>query len=200
MIVLDTETTGFCKPQVIELAYQALDGNFIESDQGFYCQRFKPSKQIEAGAFKTHGISEKHLTDMPPSQQILTHAPTILSAKYIIGHHIDYDINAINETTGEQRTFKTICTKRLAFEVFKNLPSYSLVNLCDGMGVVDHRIIDNAHSADADVHMTVKLLQRIVCALKETTGKDYSADDLFALYQSLPKMLYSDYKKPMHHN
>ena len=194
-IILDTETTGFIQPQVIELAYQILNNDFTEADQGFYCQRFKPSKAIEEGAFKTHGINADSLKDMPACQRLLSHAPKILSADYIIGHNIDYDINAINETTGEKRAFKTICTKRLAFEIFKNQPSYSLVNLCDSMGTVDYRVIDKAHSADADVYMTMKLLQRIVCALKEITGKDYNADDLFNLYQALPKMAYEDYKK-----
>lgn len=191
-MILDTETTGFNEPEVIELAYRLLANDLTEID-GAYCQRFNPSKEIEKGAVKVHGIKQESLKDSPSCKGLLEHAPKVMSAKYIIGHFIEYDIAAINHSVGEKHTFKTICTKRLALEVFKDKLSYSLVNLTKSLGVIEQSVIDNAHSADADVYMTMSLLEQIVKALKEQTGKDYDLDALYLLCSSLDKKHRADY-------
>ena len=192
-IVLDTETTGFDKPQVIELAYQMLSDDLSEIKEGFFCERFKPSKQIEKGALKVHGINEKSLKHKTPSKDLLRSAPKVLTTKYIIGHHISYDIGAIKHSTKTNHNFKTICTKRLALEVLKNQPSYRLVSLSNNLNLVDKDTIDKAHSADADVYMTTKLLQHIKAVLEESTGRVYTLDDLFYLSARLQKKSHNSY-------
>ncbi len=192
-MVLDTETTGFNQPQVIEIAYQMLDGELIESKDGLFCQRFNPSKDIEEGALKVHGITKESLIGLPQSNALLEHAPNILSVEYIIGHYIKYDINAINQSVETQQVFKTICTKRLAYEVLKGEKSYSLVNLCRSLNLVDDSIIEHAHSADADVFMTTKLLQHIAKTLENQSGEKYNLDDLFELCQTLEDKAHAAY-------
>ena len=192
-MILDTETTGFDKPQVIELAYQIISDDLNEVSGGFYCRRFKPSKDIEEGAFNVHKISQESLYDEPNSDTLLRHATKVEQSKYIIGHHIKYDIDAINNSVNKTHNFKTICTKRLALKVLDSQPSYSLVNLTKSLGVVDQEIIDKAHSAEADVYMTLKLLQHIASVLNHQTGLVHNLDDLFDICESLDKKNHADY-------
>lgn len=193
-IVLDTETTGLENPQVIEAAYQNLRSDLSVINDRSVCYRFMPNKPIEQGAINVHGITLDTLKGMPASAEMLKHMPGILYAKYVIGHNIQYDIDAINLTTGRNDVFKAICTKRLAYEVLDHQPSYSLVKLCENLNLVCEGILKEAHSAAFDVYMTTKLIQHISKTLEQRTGKTYQCADLFELYQSLPDMSYEDYK------
>lgn len=194
-IVLDTETTGLNEPQVIELAYQEIDQDLNPLVGALHCKRFMPSKDIEAGAFRVHGISKNQLVDMPASQNLLRELPKILSTTYIIGHRIEYDVNAINVSTNKKIEFKTICTKRLAYEVYDSQRSWSLVNLCTEMGLVDESLSNKAHSADSDVIMTTRLLTHLVKTLSARTGRIYTLDTLYDYCNSLHPMRYEDYKR-----
>lgn len=160
-----------------------------------HCKRFMPSKDIEAGAFRVHGISKNQLVDMPASQNLLRELPKILSTTYIIGHRIEYDVNAINVSTNKKIEFKTICTKRLAYEVYDSQRSWSLVNLCTEMGLVDESLSNKAHSADSDVIMTTRLLTHLVKTLSARTGRIYTLDTLYDYCNSLHPMRYEDYKR-----
>lgn len=193
-IVLDTETTGLEEPQVIELAYMPVlnDITFVLDDLA--CQRFKPNKKIEFEAIGVHGITDAMLRDQPNTKDIVSVMPMVDGAVCIIGHNIEYDINAIKNSIGHDIDFKFICTKRLALHAFPDERSYSLVNLVKRFTNKDAQsYLKAAHSAAADVVMTGLLMQSIANALKARDGKNYDVDALFELSESIGHTPYKNY-------
>lgn len=194
-LILDTETTGLHHPQVIEIAYLPVDENLTPNLDAMYQNLFKPNKEIEPEAVKVHGISVEQLEGKPTSDCLKQYAPEVFEDNYIIGHHIDYDINAINNSVGEH-DFKIICTKRLAFKVFPNLKSYSLVNLTKALLDDEfNELTKNAHRADTDVLMAFGLLTAIARRLEQETGEIQTLDTLYALSEAIGAMSYEDYAR-----
>lgn len=196
-IVLDTETTGLTSPEVIELASIPVDDYFNADKDNLAVNLFQPNKEIEKGAQEVHGISVDDLKGMPNCKDLWTVSPHLSKAEYIIGHHIAYDINAINNSIGDSpKKLKTICTKRLAYEILGPQPSYSLVNLVRKYAPTSaERYASKAHSAVADIMMTTALLEVLVIRLEEKISKAVSVDDLYQYSSALSPMRYEDYKR-----
>lgn len=193
-LVLDTETTGLKDPQVIELAYLAIDNQLV-IEKPIYCQLFKPNKDIEPMALKVHGIHPSKLEGKPNTAHIKTHAPDVFDDNiYIIGHNINYDIGAIKNSVGSH-DFKVICTKRLASKVLPNQKSYSLVNLITALDPsTAEKHVKNAHSADADVLMTYELLCIIARRIEQNTGVKCNLNALHSISENIGYMPYNQYR------
>lgn len=94
-IVLDTETTGSNRTndEVIELgAVRASDG-FVLIDQ-----RFRPSKQIEKGAYRTHGISDRELRNEPRFDSRWPEFRALLNGAVVVGWNVAYDRQMLEAT------------------------------------------------------------------------------------------------------
>ena len=125
-IILDTETTGLREPQPIEIAFIQLASTGIVNTEtkGIYLQRFKPTKAIEAGALKTHGITAASLVEMPEYK--LSKVPFPADLKYIIAHNAAYDMKVL-KCAGSGYSPKVdlpvveICTLKLARKLWPEL-------------------------------------------------------------------------------
>ena len=113
-IVLDTETTGLCLPQVVELAYMSIDDDMLIKEDDVVCERFQPRKLMEADASAVNGIFDMDLIGKPKTENLLQVMPVVGEVQYIVGHNVEFDANAINLSINRTYDFKQICTKRLA--------------------------------------------------------------------------------------
>jgi exodeoxyribonuclease X len=157
-IVIDCETTGNDPLEVIELCVAEV---FIDPRRDclvLFSRRFKPSHAITFGAMATHHILADDLEDCPPSSDAGIPAAGF---GYVIGHNVDYDWEAVGRPD-----MKRICTLALARFLWPSLD-------CHKLGAVAYRLfgrqatpmLANAHSAAADVRVTIEVLRQIVAVL-----------------------------------
>lgn len=178
-IILDTETTGINKPEPVEVAYFTftdipLTASIINRHLYGFSQRFKPSKSIEAGASKIHGIHYSDVQNATPWEFKAIDLPQATDADpiYIIGHNIAFDIRALsfgNDAIKANLTeiYKPICTLKIARKAFpeiKELGGYSLSNISSHIfSEFAAEIQKIAHGAKADCLLTMCLIDKI-CA------------------------------------
>lgn len=165
--LIDTETTGFDEPDVIELAWMGPLHAFSPPSQPVQCQRFKPRKPIALGALATHHILDEELAGEPEWPGAwLPPLPT----EYIVGHSVDFDWKAI----GSPPTVKRICTLAIARRLWPDLDSHSLAALI--YHFTDRReareLLRNAHSAAHDVGLLRLVLNQILLAMPKVASWD----------------------------
>ena len=186
-IICDTETTGLTAPQPIEVAIihcqdiHTYDDLLDLKQYEKFNKRYKPTKAIEAGAQKVHGISMQDVEGCP---RYLSHQlPISDTVEYIIGHNISYDMRALRcEAGGGGKEFlgdlRQICTLKLARKLwpeYKEDGGYSLANIIQkNYPTVAESIPKIAHGALADCFLTLHLLD-MMCA-------EYELDSWEELY------------------
>jgi exodeoxyribonuclease X len=154
-VILDTETTGFDEPDVIQLAAtepMATPFDLVTASTAL----FKPSKPIALGALATHHILDEDLVDAAPWPGKHDLAPGVT---YLVGHHVDFDWEAIGKPD-----VKRICTLALSRHLWPQLDSHSLSAMT--YYILDRRearqLLRSAHDAATDVFLCYQLLQRII--------------------------------------
>ena len=96
-IVLDTETTGLETSQghrIIEIGCVELINRRLTGRH--YHQYIKPEREIDAGAFQVHGISNEMLADKPVFAQIAQEFIDFVGDADLIIHNAAFDIGFIN--------------------------------------------------------------------------------------------------------
>jgi DNA polymerase-3 subunit epsilon len=96
-IVLDTETTGLETSQghrIIEIGCVELINRRLTGRH--YHQYIKPEREIDAGAFQVHGISNEMLADKPTFAQIAQEFIAFVGDADLIIHNAAFDIGFIN--------------------------------------------------------------------------------------------------------
>ncbi len=92
--ILDTETTGLRRPEIVELAVMDLDGQAIIN------QRFNPKTEVEAGAAAIHGLTTEMLSKYPRWAVIAERIEQILLERNLLIYNFGFDYNALHETHG----------------------------------------------------------------------------------------------------
>jgi DNA polymerase-3 subunit epsilon len=159
---LDFETTGLKEPGAVSLALirQELSRNRI-----IYAKYFliNPEKEIEYGAYKVHGISEKMVKDQPNFAEIWKEIEPDISGQIIVAHNAKYDAGVL--TYNIQRyglhcePFYTICTCDNARKLIDSskVPNYKLDSVCDYFGIT----LENHHDARDDANACRKIFNRL---------------------------------------
>src|SRR6218665_502774 len=96
-IVLDTETTGLETSQghrIIEIGCVELFNCRIRGRH--YSQYINPEREVDAGAFQAHGISNEMLNDKPKFAQIAEDFMAFVGDADLIIHNAAFDIGFIN--------------------------------------------------------------------------------------------------------
>jgi len=155
-IILDTETTGVDAPEVIELAFStqmATPREYADIDNSYL---FQPSKPISLGAMATHHIIPDDLVNCVTWPGSWTPPQGV---DYLVGHNVDFDWKAIG-----QPSVKRICTLALARRAFLSIDSHSLGALIYYLypPAQARELLQDAHSADADVKLCARLLAALV--------------------------------------
>lgn len=164
-IILDTEThTLYGCP--IEIAYLPIELNHGQIEcqtsqlfDGYFS--LDEHIEIDLAAMAVHHILPQDIQEQPHYQTF--RLPQ--DVQYIIGHNVDYDMQAISKTGQDIRNIKPICTLALARQAWLNLPSYGLgfLSYFTSNNLEHTRTqIRNAHRADTDVLLTLQLLQRLI--------------------------------------
>lgn len=117
-IVLDTETTGLEASQghrIIEIGCVELFNRRLTGRH--YHQYINPEREIDAGAFQVHGISNDMLADKPKFAQISAEFLAFVGDADLIIHNAAFDIGFINaEFARLQPRPATIETKRIVID------------------------------------------------------------------------------------
>lgn len=96
-IVLDTETTGLETSQghrIIEIGCVELFNRRLTGRH--YHQYINPEREVDAGAFQVHGISNEMLADKPKFAQIVDEFVAFVDDADLIIHNAAFDIGFIN--------------------------------------------------------------------------------------------------------
>ena len=96
-IVLDTETTGLETSQghrIIEIGCVELFNRRLTGRH--YHQYINPEREVDAGAFQVHGISNDMLADKPKFAQIVNEFIEFIGDADLIIHNAAFDIGFIN--------------------------------------------------------------------------------------------------------
>ena len=100
-IVLDTETTGLETSQghrIIEIGCVELFNRRLTGRH--YHQYINPEREVDAGAFQVHGISNDMLADKPKFAQIADEFIAFVGDSDLIIHNAAFDIGFINAEFG----------------------------------------------------------------------------------------------------
>lgn len=171
-IILDTETHDM-KGYPIEIAYipcSFIDGLLTVDKQAVYDEYFSCPEPISYGAMAVHHILESDIAGKPSFETF--RAP---ACEYIIGHNIDYDIEAIRKADPEFKA-KAICTLALSRMVYPDEAHNisALIYMLTKGSIKARESIRNAHNAKQDILLTAIVLKDICLRL--------GIKDLRALY------------------
>ena len=188
-LILDTETHSL-NGLPIEIAYvpcQVNDQAFSVQEDLIYDEYFslEEGTEIHYASMAVHHIIPEDLADKPLYTTFRLPQNTI----YLIGHNIDYDIEALARCGQDTTHIKGICTLALARDIWLGLDSYNLsalsYYLSDNLAHT-RQMLRSAHNAKTDVLITAELVQHIIHQL--------NIDSIEALYEAsqaarLPKYM-----------
>ncbi len=163
-LVFDTETTGLIRnssvplesqPRVIEFCGKLIedDGTLIE-ELYFRCN---PNCQIEAGAYRVHGIKLSSLTHLPDFKHHINSVQEILDkSEAIVAHNLKFDLTLLKFEF--QRA-----------EIELRLPERQICTVQETISLYGHRLnlqklhehlfkegFDGGHQAQRDVDALIK--------------------------------------------
>ncbi len=169
IVVLDVETTGTdpAKDQIVELCVQF--GLEAESSTGggpnTQTWRIRPKVAISPGAQAVHGICEADLRECPPFAALADMVRnTLESSDVLVGYNVAFDIEMI------QAEYDRLRQPRLKITDKKIVDAFRLWQHCEPRSLQDaHRrfvgeAFDAAHSAEADVAATGRVLRGMISA------------------------------------
>lgn len=165
-IILDTETHTI-NGYPIEIAYGPC--SFEQGDLWFdqsqvFDEFFSCPEPISYGAMAVHHIIEEDLIGKPSYDTF----GMPYGVQFIIGHNINYDIEAVNKCDQDLSNIKSICTLALARFAWPELETHTLSALfyflaSDKADARDR--LRNAHSAKYDIWFTYIVLKNICLKL-----------------------------------
>ena len=174
LIVFDVETTGTHKDrdQIIELsAQQGLSTNAPRETW-----RIKPSVPISPGAQRVHGIS---MNDLKDCESFLAVAPKLRGvfekADVIVGYNVSFDLDMLQAEFQRAKLPLIDLSKKLIIDPFRLWQRMESRTLQDAHRRFVGSEFDEAHSADADIAATARVLGAM---LKEFKLSDQSWDEI----------------------
>lgn len=162
--IIDIETCGsryeFRKGRIIEICVVQHDGLAIES---VYSTLINPECYIAPMYTKISGITNDMVQDAPTFPQIAKKILELTEGRVFVAHNVAFDYGFVKDefaSLGFGFKRDTLCTVRLSRKLLPNRVSYSLGNLCAGLGIE----IENRHRAEGDAVATAKLFDLLLQA------------------------------------
>lgn len=165
MIILDTETDAL-HGRAVEYAWIGLNPSLGITAE--FLQRYNPERPIDPGATKIHHITDEQVAGKPSYKEVSVPDGT----EYIIGHNIDYDIGVLELGGLDMSKYKRICTLALARKAFPE-GRHTITAMIERLSDTPEEaaeLLQNAHSALADVKMTLIILKH--CLKKMGLGNN----------------------------
>lgn len=163
IVVLDFETTGFSPAKgdrITEVCVVKLLNN-KEIDR--FTSLINCEIKVPEHITKLTGITQEMVDMAPMVKEVIPKVIDFIGDNILCGQHVQFDesfLKAEAELLGlKTRYISTICTKKLAQNKIRNLPSYSLQPLADHLKLERN---GDAHRAESDVDLTIKLLYKLL--------------------------------------
>ncbi|MDC4480797.1 3'-5' exonuclease [Acinetobacter baumannii] len=166
-IIFDTETNRL-HGLPIQISYVPCSnehGVINTQNEAFFNQFFSIDEPICYGSMAIHHIVESDLVNKPSYKTF--RLPE--SVEYVIGHNVEYDIEALRRCGMPVDHLKPICTMALSKKVFPDAQSYklgALIYMLSAHQTTTRKILKNAHDALVDVQLTADLLKALQQRLK----------------------------------
>ena len=115
-VVMTTETTGFSPKEghkLVEIAAIEIDENDIQTGAVFHAY-INPERQISREVTAVHGLNNKFLKQYPTFFAYKDCFLHFVEGKEIIGHHINFDMDFVNNEIGFELPNKVTDTLELA--------------------------------------------------------------------------------------
>ncbi|WP_300601904.1 exonuclease domain-containing protein [Niabella sp.] len=159
--IVDIETTGgnaAAGGNITEIAIRIFDGNTV-------IDRFetlvRPDYPIPAFITSLTGIDDAMVQDSPVFEDIAKEIFSMLEGRIFVAHNVNFDYCFVKhhlENAGYSYQATKLCTVQLSRAIRPGLPSYSLGNVCDSLGIE----LDNRHRAGGDADATVTLFRKLL--------------------------------------
>ena len=155
---VDTETTGLKKPRPIEIAAVCIDDFSLS-----FCERIKPTIEIEAGAQKVHGISKESLIGCRSEAEVMKDFLAFLEkngAYTLVAHNASFDRdvieNALKRSQLNSLQMPWECTMEMSKDrLKKDGARHRLSDCCERAGIQ----YEDAHCALPDAIMCAKVFK-----------------------------------------
>lgn len=164
-IIFDVETTGFYPTKgdrIIELAAIKIK-KFDVVDT--FTTLLNPERLIPEQAQKVNNISDDMVKNSPKAIDILPDFLSFIGGGCLVGHNVKFDLEFLSYELAQigrklQDETPALDTLKMAREVIPYLSSYRLGEIARVSGIK----VENAHRALVDVHLTFKVLKRLLGA------------------------------------
>ena len=114
-VVLDTETTGISiadDHRIIEIGGVEMINRRLTGNNFHYY--INPQREVEAGAFEVHGISNEFLADKPLFEDIADDFLRYIEGAELVIHNAPFDVgfldHELSKLAGETRRINSICS------------------------------------------------------------------------------------------
>ncbi|GMA11141.1 DNA exonuclease [Acinetobacter gyllenbergii] len=163
--IFDTETHKL-HGDIIEAGYIGIDvfddGFLLKLSNYRFNKRYKPSEPIDLSAMAVHLIVDEDLVNAPPFTDFKF--ADGVNPEYLIGHNIDYDVDAITRAGYDTSHIKRICTLAMSRYLWPQLESHKLsvlaLYLSENRSQTAHEL-RFAHCATQDCDTTFEVLKAI---------------------------------------
>lgn len=186
LAVIDFETTGttagYDRPT--ELAIAILRGSEVVDT---FSQLMNPGMPIPLNVQALTGITNAMVARAPSVARVMREAALFVGPRPLVAHNAAFDSRFWSVELGQLGIAQNnpfLCTLRLARRVYPHLSSHALQALRTALNLGSH---GRAHRAQADVEVTVALLQRIQSDLAERAGQQVIDADFLLRVQQAPR-------------
>ncbi|HUX83646.1 MAG TPA: exonuclease domain-containing protein [Chitinophagaceae bacterium] len=167
--VVDVETTGgiAAHHRITEIAVLVHDGHQVREE---FSTLINPETIIPSGISRLTGISNEMVSGAPKFCEVARTIVELTRGHIFVAHNARFDYHFLRwefQRLGYPFRCETLCTVKLSRKLIPGLPSYSLGNLCQSLGI---RITDR-HRAAGDARATVTLLERLLSIQRERIGE-----------------------------
>lgn len=163
--IFDIETSGVScqRDRITEIAIYIHDGISITHE---FKSLVNPETPIPYFISRLTGITNEMVANAPKFYEIARDVVLLTEGCVFVAHNAPFDFRFIQEEfkrLGYEYHRDVLCTVRLSRRVFPGYRSYSLGNICSGLGIK----FESRHRAAGDALATAKLFEKI---LTETNG------------------------------
>jgi len=119
-VIINTEVTGLYPKdghKLVEIAAIEIDENDIQTGAVFHAY-INPERRISRDVTVIHGLNYKFLKHYPTFATYKDEFLRFIEDKEIIGHHVQFDMNFINNEVGFELPNKVTDTLEMAREAF----------------------------------------------------------------------------------
>ncbi len=186
--IIDIEATGGSpkRDKITEIAIFLYDeeGNSVVDS---FSTLINPEIDIPPFISKLTGITNAMVADAPTFGEVAGKINDITKDAVFVAHNVQFDyayVRAEFKRLGTQFQRPKLCTINLAKNVFPEMASYGLGNMCKDLGIT----ISNRHRAKGDAEATVRLFEMMLEREQPTNHlAEYISDHL--AYENLPSQL-----------